>query len=218
MSFKTVIFDLDGTLLDTLTDLANAVNYALKVCGYPPHTTEEIRSYVGNGIKNLIKRAMPSDKCENEQEFDVCFREFCGYYDKNMYVCTKPYDGIINLLEKLKKNGIKVAIVSNKADFAVKKLAAHFFAGLLDAAVGAREGLRLKPYSDTLDAALSEMNTSMEDAVYVGDSEVDIKTAANAGIPCISVTWGFKDREFLIKNGAECIVSDVEELFCKIFS
>ena len=100
MSFKTVIFDLDGTLLDTLTDLANAVNYALKVCGYPPHTTEEIRSYVGNGIKNLIKRAMPSDKCENEHEFDVCFREFCGYYDKNMYVCTKPYDGIINLLEK----------------------------------------------------------------------------------------------------------------------
>ena len=111
-----------------------------------------------------------------------------------------------------------MAIVSNKADFAVKKLAAHFFDGLLDAAVGAREGLRLKPYSDTLDAALSEMNTSMEDAVYVGDSEVDIKTAANAGILCISVTWGFKDREFLIKNGAECIVSDVEELFCKIFS
>lgn len=210
MKYKTVIFDLDGTLLDTLGDLADAVNYALETNGYPEHTKEEICSFVGNGIRNLMKKATPTDI--EEIDFEKCFETFKDYYSENMYVTTCPYEGIMDILKYLKECNIKTAIVSNKADFAVKALSERFFEGLIDVSVGARDNLALKPASDTVDYALKMLGVSNEESVYIGDSDVDILTANNANMPCISVSWGFRDEEFLREYGAKVIVKNTGEL------
>lgn len=208
--YKAVIFDLDGTLLDTLEDLRDSVNFVLQKYNYAPRTLSEIRSFVGNGIENLIHRALPSDADENM--FAKVFEAFKSHYAKYCNVKTRPYDGILSLLERLKSEGYKLAIVSNKADFGVKVLSRDYFNSLVDVALGEKEGFRRKPEPDTVFAAMEIMGVSQSETVYIGDSDVDIKTAQNSGLDSILVDWGFRDREFLIANGAKVIVSKPEEL------
>lgn len=200
--YDTVIFDLDGTLLDTLEDLTDSVNYVMGKYGFPAHTPGEVCSFVGNGLHRLMERALPADV--NGEVFKRVFDEFCAYYGTHCAVKTRPYDGIPELLNELRAQGISLAIVSNKGDFAVQELAELYFKGQIAAAIGEREGIRRKPAPDTVLEALRKLGSDKNRTLYVGDSEVDIKTAENAGIPCVSVTWGFRDRAFLERHGAAC--------------
>lgn len=202
---KVAIFDLDGTLLNTLVDLTDCTNFALKKFGYPSRTLDEIRNFVGNGIIKLFERAGVKDK--------ECVEFFKKYYAKNMYNKTAPYDGIIPLLNSLHEHGIKIAVVSNKFDLAVKKLCEKYF-DIVDIAIGENEaeGIHKKPSPDGVLKILDDFKFLKDEAIFIGDSEVDIQTAKNAGIPCISVTWGFKTRDFLIKNGAKILVDKPEEI------
>jgi phosphoglycolate phosphatase len=197
---NTVIFDLDGTLLDTLDDLADAVNYSLSQFQMPLKTREQVKSYVGNGIRQLMIRAVPNG--EENPEFEKAFDTFKEYYGDHCNVKTKAYAGINEMLRELSRQGVKLAIVSNKVDSAVKELKDRYFSDV-DVAIGDREGLPRKPAPDSVLMALNELGSTIENAVYVGDSDVDIKTAGNAGLPCISVLWGFRDRKFLEENGAD---------------
>lgn len=199
-NIRAVIFDLDGTLLDTLTDLAAAVNAALENNNMPIRSLEEIRQFVGNGARNLLIRSVP-DGLENPA-FEKTLADFRTYYAAHCKDFTRPYEGIMELLADLKRRNVKMAIVSNKPDSAVKELTKEFFGDYITVAIGDREGVERKPAPDTVFKALEELNICKEEAVYVGDSDVDIMTAMNAEMPCISVTWGFRDREFLMFHGA----------------
>ena len=205
----TVIFDLDGTLLDTLEDLKNAVNYALRVCGMPERTLSEIRQFVGNGVRNLMIRVVPQG--EDHPEFEHAFAVFKEYYGEHCNDATKAYEGISELLQELKNMGYVLAIVSNKIDSAVQDLNRRYFPQV-DVAIGDREDLRRKPEPDSVFLALKELGRTKEEAVYVGDSDVDLLTAQNAGLPCISVLWGFRDREFLEERGATTVVEKPMEI------
>lgn len=207
---KSVIFDLDGTLLYTLQDLANAVNAGLQAGGMPERTLEEIRSFVGNGVTMLMIRSVPGGKtCP---QFDIMMSAFKDYYKEHCSDNTVPYNGITALLAKLKNAGINTAVTSNKLDSAVKVLCNNFFPGLIDISLGDVEGQKRKPAPDMLYRAINILNVNKDEVIYVGDSDVDICTARNAGLKCISVSWGFKSRDFLVDNGAEVIVDTVEEL------
>lgn len=210
---KTVIFDLDGTLLNTLDDLADSTNYALSKFGYPTRTIEEVRQFVGNGVAKLIERAIPEGK--NNSNFEKCLSVFKENYAQNMYNKTAPYNGIIEMLSNLKSKGIKIAVVSNKFDLAVKELCKKYFEGFIDFAAGENEaqGIKKKPAPDTVISVLNEFNFAPEDAVYVGDSDVDIMTAKNSKMPCISVTWGFRDKKFLLENGATILINAPSEIY-----
>ena len=210
---KTVIFDLDGTLLNTLDDLADSTNYALSKFGYPTRTIEEVRQFVGNGVAKLIERAIPDGK--NNPNFEKCLSIFKENYAQNMYNKTAPYNGIIEMLSNLKSKGIKIAVVSNKFDLAVKELCKKYFEGFIDFAAGENEaqGIKKKPAPDTVISVLNEFNFAPEDAVYVGDSDVDIMTAKNSQMPCISVTWGFRDEKFLLENGATILINAPSEIY-----
>lgn len=210
MKFNTVVFDLDGTLLDTLGDLRDSVNFALEKNNLPKRTTEEIRSFVGNGIRLLIERSVP----ENipSEITDKCFSDFKEYYKDHSAILTKPYDGIIDLMKELKLKGIKIAVVSNKADFAVKKLMEDYFSGLYDCAYGEREGVLRKPAPDSVFGAIKEMGAETDNTVYIGDSEVDVETSKNANLPCIAVTWGFRDKKVLESLDPEYIVDSPTEI------
>jgi phosphoglycolate phosphatase len=208
--YTTVIFDMDGTLLNTLEDLQSSVNHAMRSCNFPEHSLENIRKFVGNGIERLLELAVPDGK-ENPK-FSQALEDFKADYAIHCNDKTRPYDGVLELMKVLKEHGIKMAIVSNKADFGVKKLLEIYFGEVVAAAIGQRENLRKKPAPDMVWEALKELGAKKEEAVYVGDSEVDLATARNSGLPCISVEWGFRDRDFLEKEGAECIVSSAEEL------
>ena len=201
MKKTTVVFDLDGTLLDTLQDLANAVNYALEQQGMPKRTLEEVRQFVGNGVRLLMIRAVPDG--ERNPLFEETFALFKEYYGKHCNDNTKPYAGVVELIETLKEKGYAVAIVSNKIDFAVKELNDLYFKGIVPVAIGEKEGIRRKPAPDTVFEALKALGKTKEEAVYVGDSDVDLETAKNSGMPCISVLWGFRAKEFLAEHGAE---------------
>ncbi len=209
---KLLIFDLDGTLLNTLEDLTDSTNYALKEFNFPTRTIEEVRNFVGNGVAKLIERAIPNGR-ENAN-FEKCLEVFKQNYAENMNNKTAPYAGIINLLQTLKSKNYKIAVVSNKFDIAVKGLCARYFADLVDIAIGENEkaGIKKKPAPDTVNQVLKEFNISNTEAIYIGDSEVDIMTAKNSKMDCISVTWGFKDREFLIENDAKMIVDSPDEI------
>ena len=213
--YSTFIFDLDGTLLDTLEDLTVAVNYTLEKYGFPLRTNAEVRAFVGNGVMKLMERAIGDCAVDVEQPLAT----FKKYYAENCTRYTKPYDGIMPLLQVMKEKGIKTAVVSNKADFAVKILAKEYFGDLIGISVGENEekGVRKKPAPDSVLTVMEQLNAIPEETVYVGDSEVDIFTAKNAGVDCISVDWGFKDREFLVENGGDCILSTPMEIakFCK---
>ena len=202
MKKTTVVFDLDGTLLDTLQDLANAVNYALEQQGMPKRTLEEVRQFVGNGVRLLMIRAVPDG--ERNPLFEETFALFKEYYGKHCNDNTKPYAGVVELIETLKEKGYAVAIVSNKIDFAVK--------GIVPVAIGEKEGIRRKPAPDTVYEALKELGKTKEEAVYVGDSDVDLETAKNSGMPCISVLWGFRDKEFLAEHGVERYAKTAEDV------
>ena len=210
MKKTTVIFDLDGTLLDTLQDLADAVNYALRKEGMPERTIDEVRRFVGNGVRLLMIRAVPGG--ESNPLFEETFAQFKEYYGEHCNDNTKPYEGMIELLETLKSKGYSVAIVSNKIDFAVKELSALYFKGIVPVAIGEKEGVRRKPAPDTVREALKELGRTAEESVYVGDSDVDIETAKNAGMPCVSVLWGFRDREFLEEHGAKRYARTAEDV------
>lgn len=207
---KAVIFDLDGTLLYTLQDLADAVNAGLKTGGMPERTLEEVRSFVGNGVTMLMARAVPDGK--SCPKFDMMMQAFKDYYKEHCSDNTVPYEGIPQLLAKLREAGIKTAVTSNKLDSAVKVLCNDFFPGLIDIALGDAAGQNRKPEPDMLYSAMNILKVSKDEVIYVGDSEVDIVTAKNAGLKCVSVSWGFKDKSFLLDNGAEIIVDTVDEL------
>lgn len=205
-----MIFDLDGTLLDTLEGLKDSVNFALNEFNYSLKNLEQIRSYVGNGVSKLIERSIPDGK-ENP-DFENCLSVFKNHYSKNMKEKTRPYPQVIELLETLKLKNIKVAVVSNKYDLAVKDLCRNYFDGLIDMAVGEGEFCRPKPYCDGIDKVLSEFKLNKDEVLYVGDSEVDILTAKNAEIKMICVSWGFRNVGFLKENGANMIINSATEL------
>lgn len=209
--YKAVIFDLDGTLLNTLEDLTDAVNHVMRQFNYPEHTIEEIRSFVGNGIKLLIERSLPYGK--DNPEFDKVFSEFKSYYTSHCQIKTRPYDGIMELISSLKEQGYKLAIVSNKNQSAVTELNNIYFSNYISTAIGEKEGVRKKPAPDTVIKALSELGISSDDAVYVGDSDVDRETAKNSDMDCISVTWGFRDRKLLESLKPYAIIDKPAELF-----
>lgn len=207
---NTVIFDLDGTLLNTLDDLTDAVNFSLSAHGLPTHSAEQIRMFVGNGIKMLIKRSVPKD-C-SESLLEECFTDFCKFYEKHMNDKTRAYDGIENLLSHLKKAGFKTAVVTNKADFAAQALCKKIFGDLITVTVGANENTRHKPYPDGTLKVLEKLGSSAENAYFVGDSDVDVQTAENAGIDFIGVLWGFRERCVLESAGAKSFAQNPQEL------
>ena len=206
----TVIFDLDGTLLNTLDDLADSVNAALRKNGLPERTTDEVRRFVGNGVLNLMRRAIPNG--EDNPKFEQTYADFRAYYAQHCTDKTAPYPGIMALLAELSAQGYKLAVVSNKFDAAVKKLNEQYFAGLIPVAIGEKETVRKKPAPDSVFAAMEELQSDAAHSIYVGDSDVDIETAKNAGIPCISVTWGFRDRAFLQEHGARLYADAAEQI------
>lgn len=207
--YSCAIFDLDGTLLDTLEDLKNAVNVGLRCVGKPERTLEEVRCFVGNGVKNLVKRALGSN-CEDE-EFLKAFETFKSYYAEHSLDNTRPYDGITEVLDELKSKGVMIGVVSNKLDAVVKSLCKNFFPQV-DFAIGEIAGIPRKPAPDAVGIAIDEMGADDSDTVYIGDSETDIYTARNAGIDCISATWGFRDISVLKEAGAEKFVNQPKEI------
>ena len=212
MRYQTYVFDLDGTLLDTLGDLAASTNYALRTHGMPEHSLDDVRRFVGNGVRVLMERAVPQG-AENPQ-FEAAFQTFRTHYMQHSLDTTKPYDGILETLETLKAEGCRLAVVSNKMMAATQELCRHFFRDTIEVAIGEHEaqGIRKKPAPDTVNEAFRQLGVGKEKAVYVGDSDVDILTARNSGLPCISVLWGFRDRDFLIQHGAETFISAPSEL------
>lgn len=211
MKYKLVIFDLDGTILDTLEDLALTMNHVLKLHGMPERTDDEIRLFTGNGIRNLIENSAADGT--DSKIIDRMFDDFNTYYKEHCYDHTGPYEGISECMDRLKNDGCMIAVVSNKADYAVQALCDRFFPGEFDFAVGEKEGVRRKPCPDSVLHVLEKLSVEKGQSVYIGDSEVDIKTAANAGIDEIAVTWGFRDRDYLRECGADVIAEDTEELY-----
>ena len=213
---EAIVFDLDGTHMNTLDDLQDSTNYALKQCGFDPRGYEEVRSFVGNGVRLLIERAVPqgTDKAQVEK----CFEIFTKHYDKNMENKTRPYDGVEQMLEEVKKRGYKTAVVSNKYDSAVKKLVGERFGKYIGPAVGESATVKKKPSPDGVWAALESLGVKRESAVYVGDSDVDAMTAKNAGLRFVGVTWGFRDRELLESLGADRIIDNPSELVAAVES
>ena len=210
MKYDLIIFDMDGTILNTLEDLKNSLNYVLQQAGYQTRTLEEVRTFVGNGIRKTIERALPSDI--EEEKVDELFSLFMDYYTIHNTDNTKPYNGVIELLKELKHLGYKTAVVSNKQDSAVKSLCKKFFTGLFDVEIGEKENIAKKPEPDEVNEVLKILNIDRTKSIYIGDSEVDIQTAQNSKMKSIIVDWGFRDRKFLYEHGAEVIVSNPSEI------
>ena len=210
--YSTYIFDLDGTLLDTLTDLAASCNYALRTHGMPEHSIDDVRRCVGNGVRKLMERAIPDG--DANPDFEATFATFREHYMVHSLDTTKPYPGIMDALAELKARGCRLAVVSNKMMAATVELCKYFFPETIEVAIGENEaeGIRKKPAPDTVFAALKQLGVSGDNAVYVGDSDVDLATARNSGLPCISVLWGFRDREFLLDHGATTFITSPKEL------
>lgn len=209
-TYKTYIFDLDGTLLDTLNDLHASCNYALRTHGMPERSLEEVRQFVGNGVKKLMERAIP-DGLENPL-FEDTLQTFRQHYLLHNLDTTLPYPGIMEMLQQLKAQGKRIAVVSNKFYAATQDLCKHFFGDTIQVAIGEREDIKKKPAPDTVLEALRQLQVTRQDAVYVGDSEVDVETARNSGIPCISVLWGFRSKSFLLSHGATTFIETPSEL------
>ena len=207
-----IIFDLDGTLLNTLEDLCDSTNFALQKFGYPKRTIEEVRNFVGNGVRLLIERAIPEGT--TNPNFEDCLNTFKEHYRCNMYNKTKPYDGITEILKDLRLKGIQTAVVSNKFDTAVKELCKKYFGDLIQVAIGENEeeGIRKKPAPDSIFKAISELKIRIKNVIYIGDSETDIQTARNAEIDCIGCCWGFRDMTVLKKEGADYIIHHPKEI------
>lgn len=203
MKYNTIIFDLDGTLLNTLDDLAASVNYSMRENGFPERTIEEVRRFIGNGVRVLIRRAAPDGI--SDDEYMAAYHSFEQHYAKHNRDKTAPYEGIMEMLRKLKADGYRLAIVSNKIDFAVKALREEFFSDIIDVAVGDSEDTENKPAPDMVYKAMRMMGAELPGCIYVGDTDVDLETAANAGMPCISVSWGYRSHAELEGYGAAMI-------------
>lgn len=208
--YTTVLFDLDGTLLDTLGDLADSVNFALRLYNYPAISEDDTRRFVGNGQSKLMERAIPGGA--DNPHFSECLEEFINQYKCNMMNRTKAYPGILKLLAALEKRNYRMAVVSNKNDIAVKALTEHYFGAYIQTAVGASAEIPRKPDPTSVFMALEELGADKSAAVYVGDSDIDILTAKNAGMLCVSVSWGFRDVDFLLARGAAHIIGEPGEL------
>jgi phosphoglycolate phosphatase len=214
MKYDTIIFDLDGTLLNTLDDLSDSLNVALISHGYEPRTLEEVRSFVGNGVGKLVKLALPLHS--TDEEIEQCLASFTEHYNQNMQNKTRPYNGIMELLLDLDRYNYKIAIVSNKFDSAVKELAKEYFGDFINIAIGESETVKRKPAPDSVFAAIKGLGSDINKTIFVGDSETDVQTAKNAGIPCIGVTWGFRTREVLRNEGADYLIDTPKELLTLI--
>jgi len=210
MHIKAVIWDLDGTLLNTLDDLAASTNAALEKNGMPVRTLEEVRAFVGNGVRNLMIRAVPDG--EKNPAFEQTLADFVSHYAQHSRDLTRPYDGVMEMLDNLSRKGVKHAIVSNKIDFAVKELSRLYFGSRMCAAIGDDPSRARKPAPDSVFEAMRLMDVKPEDCVYVGDSDVDVITARNAGIPCAAVSWGFRDEDCLKQAGAGMIARTPRQL------
>lgn len=210
MKYKSYIFDLDGTLLDSLTDLAASCNYALRINNMPERTIDEVRMFVGNGVRKLMERAIPYG--DRNELFQKTYTDFRDHYLIHNLDHTSPYNGIITMLKSLKDDGCNIAVVSNKFYAATQELVNHFFGDYVSVAIGERDNIRKKPSPDTVFEALRQLNVEKDGAVYIGDSDVDVMTAKNCGMPCISVLWGFRDKKFLIEHGANVFVEKPSEI------
>ena len=216
MKYKAAIFDMDGTILNTLDDLADTMNYCLRSYGMPERSISEIRSFLGNGLRVLVEKSVPAGT--SNQVVDLMCETFGDYYKDHCAIKTKPYDGINALLQKVRDAGIFTAVVSNKVDFAVQELCDEYFAGLFDYSVGERPGQRRKPFPDSVNAVLEYFKLTKEEAVYIGDSEVDFMTAKNAGMDVIMVDWGFRDEATIQMMGAKKIAHSADEVYDAIVS
>ncbi len=214
MKYDAVVFDLDGTLLDTLEDLRSSVNHALRLYGFPERTREEIRTFVGNGVRNLMLKAVP--RGADEPRFEEVFAEFKAYYAEHWCEVTCPYAGIDELLDELCRRGLKLAVVSNKSDAEVKNLCARFFGPRILSALGERPGVARKPAPGSVLATLEALAVPEDRALYVGDSEVDVRTARNAGVDCVAVTWGFRSHEELREAGATDVIDSPDQLLSRL--
>lgn len=210
MKYDTVIFDLDGTLLNTLDDLRDSLNEILISKGYSPRSIEETKRFVGNGVRNLVRESVP-ESCSDEKVTQV-LEEFKAHYKQNMQNKTRPYNGIMELILDLTRFGYKIAIVSNKYDSAVKSLTSTYFGNLIPVAIGETSEIKRKPAPDSIFEAVKELKSDLSRTIFVGDSETDVRTAKNAGIPCIGVTWGFRCREVLRSEGADYLIDTPREI------
>ena len=216
MAYKAAVFDLDGTLLNTIDDLAWATNYALEQFNMPTYTVDEVPQMVGNGVAKLIRDAVPEDTDDaTYQQVLACFKE---HYADHSLDNTVPYPGILDAIDILKEAGVKCAVVSNKPNFAIADLMKNFFPGRFDFALGQRDDLKRKPNAEPVHYALAQIGVNPKEAVYIGDSEVDVKTAQNSNMPCISVTWGFRDKDTLLAAGATTLVDTADEMVQKILN
>lgn len=214
MQYKLAIFDLDGTILDTLTDLMNAFNYGLRRCGLPPRSLDEYRVFVGNGVKKTLERAAPAGT--SEQTLAETYKHFTEHYKEHLSDNTKPYNGVADVLCELRRQGIRTAVVSNKDDYGVQALCEKHFPGLFDLCLGVKPGIEKKPAPDGVTEVLSRLKMERDHTVYIGDSEVDAQTAANALVGFIGVGWGFRGEKLLRAAGAGCVVSNAEELLTAV--
>ena len=206
----TIVFDMDGTVLNTLEDLTVSMNYVLSKFGMPEHKLEEYRLFFGNGVGEALRLSLPEGT--SEDIIDEMLPVFKEHYDEHCLDKTGPYDGILDVMRELKLRGYKTAIVSNKIDSAVKELHQRFFGDSVDIAIGEQPGINRKPAPDMVNLALKELGSSKEESVYIGDSEVDFMTAENSGLPCISVLWGFRDKDYLIEQGAYCFAEKPKDI------
>ncbi|MFR7988981.1 MAG: HAD family hydrolase [Anaerovoracaceae bacterium] len=215
MRYQLIIFDLDGTLINSFDDLTDSLRFCLSQEGLPLPDDDQIRSHLGNGLAYLVRSFIPEDVGRSRSE--EIFEGFLAYYEEHCADKSAPYPGVLTMLSKLKQAGIKLAVQSNKRDLPLQKLCRLHLKPYIDIALGERENLRLKPSADGAEYILGQMNIPAEKTVYIGDSEVDIQTAKNAGLACISVDWGFRSHDSLIQSGAKLIVSSPEEL-CRILT
>ena len=210
MKYELIVFDMDGTILDTLEDLKNSMNHTLRLYNMPERTLDEIRSFVGNGIRKLIERAVVSGT--SDEMIEIIHKDFMKHYEIHCADFTKPYNGVNSLIQELRNRGYKTAVVSNKAHDAVLDLCDQYFPALFDVALGEKPEIAKKPAPDMVNLVLDQLQISRKKAVYIGDSDVDVATARNSNLDMIAVDWGFRTREFLTEQGADTIVSNPEEI------
>lgn len=208
--YRIIIFDLDGTLVDSLDDIHTAVNFSLENYGYPVRTKDEVRTFVGNGIRNLIERAVPTDI--SSEDIDNVFTTFKEYYNEHAVDKTYPYEGMMEFLEKLNAHGFKVGISTNKVQAAVDSVYNKYFKDVCDIALGDSPARKRKPSSDSVDEIVKFYGGNLKEVLYIGDSEVDIETAKNSNVDVVSVTWGFRSKEELMDAGADIVIDSITEL------
>lgn len=211
MRYQTAIFDMDGTILETLEDMCASVNVTMNHVGYPRRTMDEVRRFVGNGAAKLIERCMPAGA--EDPRYPAALEFYRAYYDAHAQIKTGPYPGIPELLNQLSREGVRLAVVSNKPDEAVRALTERYFPGVFPVAIGNRDGWATKPAPDSVYEAMCLLGARRESTVYVGDSDVDVDTARNAGLDSIIVTWGFRDEDFLRAHGAQHLAHNADELY-----